>query len=174
MIQSNILFVGPPASGKTSFIKEVLKNLPSYSYKSIDDFVDNLCFEKGISTVPIPLSIIHESADQLLKKTMSKEQIIELSFHDYESLISKNILDTHQFHTIVFLEADLENLYARNFKREKSIPKEYILKCYTALPFLKKYLFDNCFSKTIFIKTDKEDFPVSLNRLIIHIIHETN
>jgi shikimate kinase len=169
---SNILIIGPPASGKSSLLSSIGKFLPCYTYHKIDDYVDQICISKDIKTYPIPVTIINDASKKILQFSKFEKQLIEISHHNYMKLIDEHSLILSDFSKIVLLCASIETLLIRNANRTKTIPEYYVKRCHESCVQIKSYLINTYSNKSLILNTECTDSAVILEKVAKYLKNE--
>lgn len=129
---SRILFVGPPAVGKTSVVTEVVRRFPDHTRFCLDEDVMRIVAERAL-TAPLADCVINEAVLSLLGRVgNSTDALVELPHHDYVQLLTDGVLNLESYDFVLALTASVDELLRRDSNRGEGVPKPYIVRCFGA------------------------------------------
>lgn len=134
---SIILLCGIPASGKSTWIRNKMKNEPKFSdYKILctDNWIEEKAKKIKKSYVEIYNEYISESVENFVRELYSytkdkKNLIIDQTNINVKSRYKKLSLCENYIKTAVYFELELKEAIVRNCNRGRSIPR-YVLENY--------------------------------------------
>jgi adenylate kinase family enzyme len=131
-----VILLGAPASGKSTIAKEIIGIIRDCSYFYLDKFVIDLLAKR--KTLNVSDEIIDEAVKNLLKASrQQKSALVELPHHNYQSLISRKILELQEFDHVILLIVNESNLIQRNSERDAPIPSNYVHRCASSIEAFK-------------------------------------
>lgn len=137
-----LLFIGPPGSGKSSIIKPV-SEFSGIVVSNLDTVVARKCAALPPQPeVPLQRAFIYAAVRELIMQTSDcLQRIVELPYHDYNSLIHEHEGWFESFEHVFAVFAPVQTLLDRNALRDDTIPESYIIECASmferALPNLR-------------------------------------